>query len=179
MARKRWAVWVWDDRNRSWLEVGQDMTETDAKASVEHRRAFSEKENISGAWVAMPHGEKPRYIPEGEPDAVIFDAEDEPESAPEPPPRTRSEQLAAAQSNPTERSRREHLRDEGGEVVDLVTEAYWRGWLDARNAAKAAISGGATMPTVTGATRAYLAEQLTRLHVSGGAYDIASEENPS
>jgi hypothetical protein len=88
MARKSWSVWTWDDGNRAWLETAEGITEAEAHAGVEARRAGAERLNVSGAWVAMPKGTKPHYIPEGEPDAVIFDAEEdepEPESGPEVP----------------------------------------------------------------------------------------------
>jgi hypothetical protein len=76
----------------------------------------------------------------------------------------------------SDRTRREHLNDEAGEVTELVTDAYYRGWLDCRDAARAALGGGSKMPGASQATRAFLDERMPGIRIGGQAYDIAAGE---
>lgn len=79
----------------------------------------------------------------------------------------------------TEKTRREHLSEEGGETVELVADAYYRGYLDARNAAANAITSGHRMPLAAEAAREFMGERVRRLHISGMAYEIAEETGTS
>lgn len=87
-------------------------------------------------------------------------------------------------------SRRQRLADEIGSAnVGIVADAYWQGWLEARQAAHKALEGD-PMPTVTTALRTWLTEDAPRLRFSWCAEEVviavhndeiiaAPEENPT
>jgi len=81
----------------------------------------------------------------------------------------------------TMKARREHLADEIGSAnVVIAADAYRQGWLDAMNAAKAALVGsGRTVPRADGALQTWLAEPVPRLHFSGAAFDITDGPEPT
>lgn len=61
MSAPRWAVWSYDPRSRTWVEVETGLTEAEAAASAQRRNVTAARLDMgTDLYRALPEGRQPR-----------------------------------------------------------------------------------------------------------------------